>query len=208
MITNDVLSYVGEVSLQTTINNKVYTLRTFNSGTRELSRLFTACVLGMNTEGLVPRYLDIGYFTNTDTTHRDKYNLNTFVSMLAAPQIITGKQYEMDKETGWYVPKMNAVVVKQQFQQSETPETTKGEDTGDIDNPTIIIALMSQSRNIIAYIDTGETSINKIYATSNNLLVNWSMKLKNSHQPEDPEQITDVTDDQSGNTQEVQDGQA
>ena len=44
----DKLSYVGEVTFSTKMNNRTYQIKKFNHGTKYLSDLFTSAILGFD----------------------------------------------------------------------------------------------------------------------------------------------------------------
>ena len=54
--------YRGTVTLSAVFNGKKIVLQQHNAGTKFLSQLFTSSVLGYSTDGLYPKFIDVGYF--------------------------------------------------------------------------------------------------------------------------------------------------
>ena len=182
--------YKGIVTISTIINGKKITLQTHNAGTKYISQLFTSSVLGYNTQNLYPKFLDVGYFWQKKRTESQqefdysRLDINNFISMRynSIGQGITGKTYEIDNDTGWWQPSLDAVLLRNSFVRSSRTETDESSTT--FFSP-ICLCLKNLEGNILAYVVTKNRYLEKhgdddgLFGDSTNLLVQWVMQLVN-----------------------------
>ena len=178
------INYQGEVTFSTKMNKRVYQTKKFNKGTKYVSDLFSTAVLGLswgegNDAVKFPQYIDFGYFTSDasgGTDWKAELDLNSFVSMLSVKSALTGRTSiisQAPESLGWRFPKFDAVIYINRFTEKQSGYSP------------IHACLKDENDHIIAMVNTGVQLVSgdadtSLFGDSNNLVVNWVMKLYNA----------------------------
>ena len=186
----NILTYEGEVIISREYNKKKYQVKKFNDGPRYLSDLFTSAILGLTLQSSTssasyPTQICLGYFTRdlNDDVEFSNPDISSFVSMMAMPQVLTGKTYVVSQNLStlnWKFPKFDTIIYKNTFVEQSSSGST------------IYACLEDRNGHIIAMVDTGCTEVTggetSLFGDSTNILINWTMKIFNA-----PSETTDAT---------------